>query len=92
MLSYWLNGWTAPNFYISKYRLVPVEEYIVFDDAVYPASTSSRFYKSATQLNAHTQALSPTKPKSSRVIQTSQLKEFGNSLINAVVSLANETA
>ena len=84
--------WLCAKFYISKYRPVPVEEHLVFDNAVYPASTSSRFYKTATQLNAHTQALSPTKPEPSRIIQTSQLKEFSNSLINAVVSLANETA
>ena len=69
-----------------------MKEHLVFDNAVYPASTSSRFYKTATQLNAQTQLSSQVKPEPVRVIQPSQCKEFNNPLINAVVSLANETA
>jgi replicative superfamily II helicase len=89
LLANWLDN---AKFYISKYRPVLVEEHLVFDNAVYPASTSSRFYKTATQLNAQTQLSSQAKPEPSRIIQPSQYKEFGNPLINAVVSLANETA
>jgi DNA polymerase theta len=89
LLANWLDN---AKFYISKYRPVPVEEHLVFDNAVYPASTSSRFYKTATQLNAQTQLSSQAKPEPSRIIQPSQYKELSNSLMNAVVSLANETA
>ena len=73
---------------------MPVEEHLVFDNAAYLASTANSFYKTATQLNARTQTQSATqlKPEPCRTIQQSPCKEFKNPLINAVVSLANETA
>src|SRR4051812_29697111 len=75
------------------YRPVPIEEYLVFENAVYPASTSRRLYETATQLNPRTQPqnTSPFKPQPSRTIQMSPSKELSNPLINAVVSLSNET-
>ncbi|TGO51404.1 hypothetical protein BCON_0162g00270 [Botryotinia convoluta] len=90
LLAKWLNN---AKFYISNYRAVPVEEYLVFENAVYPASSSNRFYKTASQLNSQnsgnsTQAL----PGPHRRIHTSQHKELSNPLINSVVALANETA
>jgi hypothetical protein len=88
MLAAWLDN---AKFYISRYRPVPVEEHLVFDNAVYDASTSSGFYKTATQLNAQTQRASQIKPEPSRLIQQSESKELSNPLVNAVVSLANET-
>jgi DNA polymerase theta len=91
MLARWLDN---AKFYISKYRPVPLEEYLVFDNAVYPAATANSFNKTATQLNAQTQMQTATqqKPEPSRTIQPSPYKEFKNPLINAVVTLANETA
>ncbi|TVY48952.1 DNA polymerase theta [Lachnellula occidentalis] len=89
LLAQWLNG---ARFYISRYRPVPIEEHLVFDNSVYQAATSSRFYKTATQLNAQTQLSSQVKPEPVRIIHPSQYKEFGDPLINAVVSLASETA
>jgi hypothetical protein len=88
-LAKWLDN---AKFYISRYRPVPVEEHLVFDNAVYPASSSSRFYKTATQLNTQTQHPSQTKPEPSRLINRSPSKELNNPLVNAVVALANETA
>lgn len=70
----------------------------MFDNAVYPASSSSRFYKTATQLNARpqnqtqTQLSTQAKPEACRMIQQSESKELNNPLINSVISLANETA
>jgi hypothetical protein len=91
VLAKWLDN---AKFYISKYRPVPIEEHLVFDNAVYPASTASNFYKIATQLDAQTQTQSATQPKPEpcRTIRPSPCKELNNPLINAVVSLANETA
>lgn len=97
LLAKWLNN---AKFYHSRYRPVPVEEHLVFDNAVYPASSSSRFYKTATQLNAQTQTQLPTQsqaptqpqPEACRMIQQSENKELKNSLVNSVVALANETA
>lgn len=87
----WLNN---AKFYISKYRPVHVDEHLVFDNAIYPASTASRFFKTATQLKSQSQANFRSQPKLQplRTIQLSPNKELSNPLTNAVVSLANETA
>ncbi|TAQ89791.1 hypothetical protein B7494_g1900 [Chlorociboria aeruginascens] len=86
-LAKWLNN---AKFYISKYRPVPIEEHLVFDNAVYPASSSSRFYKTATQLSVQSQT--QARPQPCRKILPSSSKQLKNPLINSVVSLANETA
>ena len=59
---------------------------------VYPAASSAKFYKTATQLTGRSQTSSIPKPEAKRIIRPSQHKELSNSLINAVVALANETA
>ncbi|CZR50584.1 related to DNA-directed DNA polymerase theta [Phialocephala subalpina] len=87
-----LAKWLSAKFYISRYKPVPVEEHLVFDNAVYPASSSSSFYKTATQLNAQTQLSSQVRPQPCRNIEQSQDKELKNPLINSVVALTNETA
>ncbi|CZT03482.1 hypothetical protein WAI453_012309 [Rhynchosporium graminicola] len=97
LLAMWLDN---AKFYVSRYRPVPVEEHLVFDNAVYPASSSRSFYKTATQLNARTQNQNQTqthfstqaKPEACRTIQQSNSKELNNPLINSVIALANETA
>ncbi|THV49571.1 hypothetical protein BGAL_0188g00050 [Botrytis galanthina] len=90
LLAKWLNN---AKFYISNYRAVPVEEHLVFENAVYPASSSNRFYKTASQLNSRNSGNSmQALPGPHRRIQTSQHKELSNPLINSVVALANETA
>ncbi|KAG4437459.1 hypothetical protein IFR05_007064 [Cadophora sp. M221] len=93
LLAKWLDD---AKFYVSRYRPVPVEEHLVFDNAVYPASSSGRFYKTATQLNAQTQnqtqLSTQAKPEACRIIQQSESKELNNPLINSVIALANETA
>lgn len=71
---------------------MPVEEHLVFGNAVYPAASSSRFYKTATQLNTQNRSHSQLKPEPSRLITQSPSKELSNPLINAVVALSNETA
>jgi replicative superfamily II helicase len=71
---------------------VPVEEHLVFDNAVYPASSTSRFYKTATQLNTQSRNPSQSKPEPARLITQSHSKELSSTLINAVVALSNETA
>lgn len=64
----------------------------MFDNKVYPASSSSRFYKTATELTSQAENSTQPKPEAARIIQPSQYKEFSNPLTNAVVALANETA
>lgn len=90
MLAKWLG---EARYYVSKYRPVPVEEYLVFDNLIYPASTSKLFCKTATQLSSlQTQTPSQINVEPSRIIDASIDKELSNPLVNSVVSLANETA
>ena len=85
------------KFYHSRYKPVPIEEHLVFDNAVYPAASSNKFYQTATKL-ANTQAAATDEIAShlelrpSRTIQPSPSKELSAPLTNAVVALANETA
>jgi len=70
---------------------VPIEEYLVYDNSIYPVSSSSAFFKTASQLNSNsTQPLSGVNPV--RVIQSSEYIELKSPICNAVVSLAIETA
>lgn len=89
-----LAKWLQARFYISQYKPVPIEEHLVFDNAIYPASTSSMFYKTAAQLHnsAQSQEHSQSSPSPCRIIQPSNSKELKNPLLNSVVSLAHETA
>ncbi|RKF57540.1 DNA polymerase theta [Golovinomyces cichoracearum] len=90
-----LAKWLRARFYISQYKPVPIEEHLVFDNAIYPASTSSLFYKTAIELNNSARSQKPpsqTSPSPCRIIKPSESKELKNPLVNSVVSLANETA
>ena len=64
---------------------------------MYPAANPNTFYKTATQL-ASTQALAADgdstqlKLQPCKIIHASPSKELSSPLLNAVVSLANETA
>ena len=84
-----LATWLDAKYYNTKYVPVPIEEYLVYDRSIYPVSTSSAFVKTASQLNS-TQPLSVISP--TRVVQTSEHDELRNPLLNAVISLAVETA
>lgn len=84
-----LAKWLDAKFYNTKYVPVPIEEYLVYDRSIYPVSTSSAFFKTASQLNS-TQPLSVVSP--TRAIEISEHNELKNPLTNAVVSLAIETA
>ena len=85
-----LAKWLDARYYNTKYVPVPIEEYLVYDRSIYPVSTSSAFFKTASQLNNSFQSLSGVSP--TRVIQPSGYKELVNPLTDAVVSLAVETA
>ena len=63
---------------------------------MYPAVSSNKFYKTAKDLaltsSGMTQQASQIKPEPCRLIQSSPNKELSNNLVNAVASLAYETA
>ena len=68
---------------------MPIEEYLVYDGSIYQMSTSSAFFKTASQLNS-SQPLSRISPICT--INPSEHIELRNPVSNAVVSLAIETA
>lgn len=73
---------------MSRYKPVPIEEYLVYDHSIYQVSTSRAFFKPASQ-----SASTHTSPSADpiRMIRSSKYKELKNPLSNAVVSLAAET-
>ena len=83
-----LAKWLDAKFYESKYRPIPIEEHIVFENDIYPSTTSSASLKTACQLTRTEYDIS-TPP--SRSILPSNHKELQKPVINAVVSLAIET-
>ncbi|KKZ60187.1 DNA polymerase theta subunit [[Emmonsia] crescens] len=85
-----LAKWLRANYYISKYRPIPIREHLVYNNEIYPATSSKEFFRTATQLNKSD--LSQQKSLACRIIDRSTHKELGNPTANAMVSLALETA
>lgn len=86
LIASWLNA----KFYISKYRPVPVEEHLVYENAIYPTSNTTHFFRVASQLCSNSSLEKP--PTAARTIQKSLHRELDSPLSNAVVALAVETA
>ncbi|MCJ1463646.1 hypothetical protein MMC07_002254 [Pseudocyphellaria aurata] len=83
-----LAKWLDANYYISQYKPVPIEEYLAYDHSIYRVSTSSSFFKTASQITS-THSVTAVNPM--RMIRPSKYKELKDPLSNAVVSLAIET-
>ncbi|KAL9014136.1 MAG: hypothetical protein Q9173_001192, partial [Seirophora scorigena] len=84
-----LAKWLDAKFYISKYKPVPIREYLVLGNSVHSITTSSAFFRAASQ----TSGLTPSQPTApSMTIQPSTHNELRNPTTNAVVALAVETA
>lgn len=86
MLAQWMNA----KFFISTYRPVPVDEYLVYEDTIYPAATSRQLFQTASKLTS-TNSIHDTIPPD-RTIEPSTHKELSNSVTNSMVALAVETA
>ncbi|KAL8734212.1 MAG: hypothetical protein Q9166_001698 [cf. Caloplaca sp. 2 TL-2023] len=84
-----LAKWLDAKYYESKFKPVAVREYLVFENSIYPTSTSSAFFRTASQTYGlpSSQSIAPC-----RTIQASSHRELRNPVLNAVVSLAAETA
>lgn len=85
-----LAGWLGAKFYISKYRPIHMEEYMVYDGGIYPTLDAKQFFQATGQLTSI--SATPKPPQPMRSILKSSHRELENSLTNAVVSLAVETA
>lgn len=88
MLAQWMNA----KFYISTYRPIPIDEYLVYENAIYPAATSRQLFQTANKLTSSTSTSLHTSIPPDRIIEPSTFKELSNSATNAMVALAVETA
>jgi replicative superfamily II helicase len=84
-----LAQWLHANYYVSKHRPVPIEEYLVYENAIYAAANSKEFFRTASQLNSISlqESLTPD-----RRVEPSSFRALANPTNNAMVSLAVETA
>ncbi|KAI8632054.1 P-loop containing nucleoside triphosphate hydrolase protein [Xylariaceae sp. FL1651] len=87
ILSKWLNA----HIYKTFYQPVPIEEHLVHEGNIYPASGTRGILKTASQLRSDS-SIGRGDSHPVRTIQTSQHKEFQDPVLNAVVALTNETA
>ncbi|KAF9879847.1 DEAD/DEAH box helicase [Colletotrichum karsti] len=85
-----LADWLGAQSYETRYRPVPIEEHLVYEGNVYPAATTSELLKTAGDLKSGTQHTQSS--KAIRRVELSSHKEFKDPVLNAVVSLASETA
>lgn len=80
------------KFFISTYRPVPIDEYLIFENAIYPAATSRQLFQTISKLrSAPTAAVTDTMPPH-RVIESSTFRELSNPMTNSMVALAVHTA
>ncbi|KAJ5473203.1 HelicaseC-terminal [Penicillium sp. IBT 31633x] len=86
MLAQWMNA----KFFISTYKPIPIDEYLVYENGIYPAATSRQLFQTASKLTA-AKSLHDTIPPH-RIIEPSTFKQLSNSATNAMVALAVETA
>ncbi|KAK1636704.1 DEAD/DEAH box helicase [Colletotrichum phormii] len=84
-----LATWLGAHSYETRYRPVPIEEHLVYEGNVYPATTTSELLKTAKNLNTATHQPGS---RATRRIEPSSHKEFQDPVLNAVISLASETA
>lgn len=86
LLAQWLGG----HSYETRYRPVPIEEHLVYASNIYPTNSNRILIKTATQLNNKSASQGGVDP--SRRIEPSSHREFADPVLNAVVTLAHETA
>ena len=77
------------NFFISTYRPVPVDDYLVYENSIYPAATARQLFEVASSLSSVSPADAITPH---RTIDPSEDRRLANPITNAMVSLAVDTA
>ncbi|KAI1382221.1 P-loop containing nucleoside triphosphate hydrolase protein [Hypoxylon crocopeplum] len=86
-----LSQWLDAHIYSTLYRPVPIEEHLVHEGKIYPASSTTSLLQTASQLALDLNG-SQLQNHPVRVVQPSLHKEFKDPVLNAVVALATETA
>ncbi|KAL7961463.1 P-loop containing nucleoside triphosphate hydrolase protein [Trichoderma compactum] len=84
LVAKWLNA----HSYETRYRPIPIEEHLVCEGKVYHIGTNG----ATTQKQLNVEEISKAQIDPTRQIEESSHKEFRDPVLNAVVSLAHETA
>ncbi|KAF4123558.1 DNA polymerase theta [Geosmithia morbida] len=84
--------WIDAHSYETRYRPVPIHEHLVCSGRVYPAASTGDLIRKATQLSTQNSTQSRDRAVPTRLIDASEHKEFRDPVLNAVVTLALETA
>lgn len=79
------------EYYISTYRPIPIDDYLVYENAIYPAANSRQLFHTITKLASTTTSIVDTIPPH-RIVQASTFRELANPLTNAMVALSVDTA
>lgn len=89
-----LSRWLDAHIYSTFYRPVPIEEHLVHEGKIYPASSTGGLLKAAKAASqpSSTSNASQHQAHPVRIIQPSSHKEFKDTVLNSVVALAVETA
>ncbi|PYH89900.1 DNA-directed DNA polymerase theta [Aspergillus ellipticus CBS 707.79] len=87
-----LAEWMKAAYFISTYRPVPIDDYLVYENAIYPAATSRQLFQTISRLKsmANTSLMDSMPPH--RIIRRSNFRELANPMTNATVALAIDTA
>ncbi|KAH8431769.1 uncharacterized protein LDX57_009422 [Aspergillus melleus] len=86
-----LAEWMNAEYYISTYRPIPIDDYLVYENAIYPAATSRQLFHTITKLASTTTSIADTMPPH-RIIQASTFRELANPSTNSMVALSVKTA
>jgi replicative superfamily II helicase len=82
--------WLGAKYYISGYRPIPIEEYLVYQNSIYPIANAERLCRHVAA-NLDSQDGSKDAARPCRRIATSTHGEFKDPVANAVVALTIET-
>ena len=85
-----IADWLDAKFYVSKYRPIPIEEHLVYNNVIYPTANAKEFFRTASQLTCEKATQRPLVAQ--RTIERSVHHELDNPPLNAVVALAVDTA
>ncbi|KAI9885208.1 MAG: hypothetical protein M1823_003011 [Watsoniomyces obsoletus] len=84
-----LARWLDAKFYESKYRPIPIEEFLVYENQIYPASSSSGVVDKKERASSRRE--DAPQPQPCRRIAPSEHSALRNPLPNAVLALTLET-
>lgn len=84
-----LARWLDAKYYESRYRPIPIQDYLVYDNDIYPAADPSAFLAKGQPPDGIASAGRPPKP--CRKIDPGKHPALRSPVVNAVVALSIET-